>query len=199
MKLLHIDSSIFGEASVSRELSSLIVNKFKSHDPTIEILRLDVAATPLGHLTASSLPGSATTDEKENSDLRMAEKALNNFLAADVIVIGAPMYNFSIPSQLKAWVDRLAVAGVTFQYGENGPVGLCSGKKIIIASTRGGVFSNEGPLALLEHQESYLKAFFGFLGISDITIVRAEGLATSAENRNNAILNAKQRIASLQS
>lgn len=199
MKLLHIDSSIFGQASVSRELSASIVNKFKTEYPDIEIFRLDVAETPLGHLTAANLPDLATmNNELLKADLLAGQNALQDFLAADVIVIGAPMYNFGIPSQLKAWIDRLAVAGVTFKYDTNGPVGLCTGKKVLITSSRGGVFSEGSPIAFLDHQEAYLKAFFSFLGITDVTIIRAEGLAYGDDSRAQAINDAKKQIASLQ-
>jgi FMN-dependent NADH-azoreductase len=103
---------------------------------------------------------------------------MDQFLASDVIVIGAPMYNFSIPSQLKAWIDRIAVAGKTFRYGPNGPEGLAKGKKVVIASARGGAYGDESPA---DFQEPYLRHVFGFLGISDIEFVRAEGVAHGPE------------------
>ena len=104
---------------------------------------------------------------------------LAEFLASDIVVVGAPMYNFTIPSQLKAWVDRIAVAGQTFSYGPEGVEGLAGGKKVVIVSTRGGLYGAETPRGVFDHQEPYLRNLFGFLGITDISVVRAEGLAMS--------------------
>ena len=116
------------------------------------------------------------------------------FLAADIVVVGAPMYNFTLPSQLKAWLDRLAVAGKTFRYTENGPEGLAGGKRVIIASSRGGFYGDDTPGAMLDHQEKYLRTFFGLLGITDIDYVRAEGLALSPESRASAVDNALTEV-----
>jgi FMN-dependent NADH-azoreductase len=117
--------------------------------------------------------------------------------AADVVVVGAPMYNFAIPSQLKAWIDRLAVAGKTFRYTANGPQGLAGGKTVIIASSRGGFYGAETPIAFLDHQENYLQGLFGFLGITDVRFIRAEGLALGADQRANAMADARHEIAKL--
>jgi FMN-dependent NADH-azoreductase len=113
------------------------------------------------------------------------------------VVIGSPMYNFGVPSQLKAWIDRISVAGKTFSYGEHGPVGLCGGKKLVIASSRGGVYSEGSPTAFFDHQETYLKAAFRFLGITDITFIRAESVAMGEEARSGAIVSAKKETAAL--
>lgn len=182
MTILHVDSSITGENSVSRVISRSIVNQLKALNPSAEIVRRDLAAEPLPHLTLAALADSTIVDE---------------FLAADIIVVGAPMYNFGIPSQLKAWIDRLAVAGKTFRYSETGPVGLAGGRKLIVASSRGGFFAAESPLAALDHQERYLRHLFGFLGITDITFVRAEGVAVSPEARAQAIAAAQDEVARL--
>jgi FMN-dependent NADH-azoreductase len=199
MKLLHVDSSILDSDSVSRTLSAKIVSAFAAQDPALSVSHLDVASTPLDHLTAMhlaaaqvKLPASDITE-----DMAAGLRALDDFIAADIVVIGAPMYNFGVPSQLKAWLDRLAIAGKTFRYGEQGPVGLCAGKKVIIASSRGGVFSEGSPYASMDHQEGHLRAFFSFLGIKDIEIVRAEGLALGPEARQNALLTADQSISAL--
>lgn len=115
-----------------------------------------------------------------------------------MIVIGVPMYNFSIPSQLKAWIDRVCVAGRTFQYGANGPEGLLpKGKKVFIASSRGGQYTGDSPAAFLEHQESYLKAVLGFIGLTDVTIIRAENLSRGDDAKNAALADAKGQIAAL--
>lgn len=199
MKLLHVDSSILGQGSVSRDLSADVVATFGGRHPDLAVTRLDLAATPIGHLTAAHLAAAqgAPVDDALKSDVAMGEVALEEFLAADIVVIGAPMYNLGIPSQLKAWIDRISVAGKTFRYGEQGPVGLCGGKKLVIASSRGGVYSEGSPAAAFDHQETYLKVAFGFLGITDITFIRAEGVAMGPEARSGAIASAKQGTAAL--
>ncbi|GLQ52331.1 FMN-dependent NADH-azoreductase [Dyella flava] len=199
MKLLHIDSSILGQGSVSRDLSADVVASFRSRHADLAVTRLDLAATPIGHLTAAHLDAAqgASVDEALKSDLALGQLALEEFLAADIVVIGAPMYNLGIPSQLKAWIDRISVAGKTFSYSEHGPVGLCGGKKLVIASSRGGIYSEGSPAALYDHQETYLKVAFSLLGITDITFIRAEGVAMSPEARSVAIASAKNESAAL--
>ncbi|HEX7913276.1 MAG TPA: NAD(P)H-dependent oxidoreductase [Paraburkholderia sp.] len=199
MKLLHIDSSILGHGSVSRDLSADVVATFKGRHPELTLTRLDLAATPIGHLTAAHLAAAqgAPVDEALKADVALGQIALEDFLAADIVVIGAPMYNLGVPSQLKAWIDRISVAGKTFRYGEHGPVGLCGGKKLVISSSRGGVYSGASPAAAYDHQETYLKAAFGFLGIADITFIRAEGVAMGEEARSDAMASAKKDTAAL--
>ena len=189
MKILHVDSSILFGDSVSRRLTAEIVAALTAKAPQATVSRLDLAAEPVDHLTAAHLGAAqgAPVPAGLEADVAAGRKALGAFMEADVVVIGAPMYNFSVPSQLKAWVDRLAVAGVTFRYSEKGPEGLCAGKKVIVASSRGGVFSAGSPIAALDHQESYLTAFFGFLGITDVTFVRAEGVAMGPEAKAASI------------
>ncbi|MEW9583829.1 FMN-dependent NADH-azoreductase [Paraburkholderia sp. DGU8] len=199
MKLLHVDSSILGQNSVSRDLSADVVTTFRVRHPGLEIISLDLADTPIGHLTAAHLAAAqgAPIDDALKADVAMGQVALEDFLAADIVVIGAPMYNLGIPSQLKAWIDRISVAGKTFRYTEQGPLGLCGGKKLVIASSRGGVYSEGSPAAAFDHQETYLKAAFGFLGIIDITFIRAEGVAMGPDARNGAIASAKEETAAL--
>jgi len=120
-------------------------------------------------------------------ELELSQHAIDEFLAADVLVIGAPMYNFSIPSQLKAWIDRVAVAGKTFRYTENGPEGLAKGKKAIVISARGGMYGAGAPAAALDFQENYLRGVLGFLGITDVEFVRAEGLSYGPAQREQAM------------
>ena len=199
MKLLHVDSSILGQGSVSRDLSAEVVATFQASRPDLTVTRLDLAATPIGHLTAAHLAAAqgAPVDEALKADVALGQAALEEFLAADIVVIGSPMYNLGVPSQLKAWIDRISVAGKTFSYGEHGPVGLCGGKKLVIASSRGGVYSAGSPAAFFDHQETYLKAAFGFLGITDITFIRAEGVAMGEDARSGAIASAKKETAAL--
>ena len=177
MKLLHLDSSALGAASVTRELSAAIVARWQDKLPRLEVEYRDLDANPLPHLTGSSL---AQSDPVEAAD---AARVLEQFLAADVLVIGAPMYNFSVPSTLKAWIDRIAVAGKTFRYTENGAEGLAKGKQLIIASGRGGLHTG----APTDFQEAYLRQVFGFLGVTDIDFVRAEGVAYSPQHRTGAM------------
>jgi FMN-dependent NADH-azoreductase len=190
MKLLHVDSSILGQGSVSRTLSAEVVAAQRASDPGIEVTYRDLATDPVGHLTGlhlAALQGAAPADPVVQRDVAAGRAALDEFLAADIVVVGAPMYNFGIPSQLKAWIDRLAVAGKTFRYTAEGPEGLAGGKKVIVASSRGGFYGPGTPSADMEHQESYLRAVFGFFGITEITFVRAEGVALGAEEREKAI------------
>lgn len=175
MNLLHLDASALGSHSVSRALTAAIVAEFTKNTPATEVIYHDLVANPLPHWT----PVADASDPAAVLGSQMIEE----FLAADVIVIGAPMYNFSIPSQLKAWIDRVAVAGKTFQYTANGPQCLAGGKRVIIASSRGGVYSAGSAAAPMDFQETYLRAVFGFLGITDIEFVRAEGVNLGEDNK----------------
>ena len=184
MKLLHLDSSALGTGSVTRELTAAIVARWQDELPQLQVEYRDLDVNPLPHLTGQSL---AQANPDEAAD---AARTLEQFLAADVVVIGAPMYNFSIPSTLKAWIDRIAVAGKTFRYTDNGPEGLAGGKKVIIASGRGGIHTG----APSDFQEAYLRQIFGFLGVADIEFVRAEGVAYSPQHRIDAIAGALASI-----
>jgi len=193
MKLLHIDSSITGSNSVSRLLTADLVNAERTLHPDLEVIYRDLAAEPLQHLSGAHLAAASGATPEDGVDLTASAAVLEEFLAADIIVIGAPMYNFSIPSQLKAWLDRLAAPGKTFRYTEKGPEGLAGGKKVLIASSRGGSYADT-PLAFLDHQEAYLSAVLGFFGITDITFIRAENVAR-AEFRETSIQAARDGIA----
>jgi FMN-dependent NADH-azoreductase len=200
MKLLHIDSSILGDHSASRQLSGAIVKRLTAANPSVDVARYDLASEPIGHLTGPefmALRGAQSQDAATSESAARNAKALDDFLAADVIVIGAPMYNFSLPSQLKAWLDRLMVAGKTFRYTAGGAEGLATGKRVIVASSRGGFYGEGQPAAVLDHQESYLKAFFGFLGITDVTFIRAEGLAVGPEAQKAAMAAAAAEVEKL--
>jgi FMN-dependent NADH-azoreductase len=170
MTILKIDSSITGDNSVSRQLTAAVTEQLRSANAGAEILERDLVATPLSHLT---LGGSGDQD------------ILNEFLAADTVVIGAPMYNFTVPSQLKAWIDRILVAGTTFRYGANGPEGLAGGKRVIIAVSRGGFYDETNAL---EHVKTYLNGVFGFIGVTP-EFVHADGVNYGPEQREAGIAN----------
>ena len=183
MKLLHLDSSITGDGSVSRQLSAAVVARLRTADPAIEVTYRDLVADPIDHLTLGTLPAASPA----------SRAVLDQFLGADIIVIGAPMYNFTLPSQLKAWLDRILIAGETFAYGPEGPRGLAGGKRVIVALSRGGLYGAGSPAAGLEHTETYLKAVFGFIGITPEFVV-AEGVAIGADQRAQAIGEATNSI-----
>jgi FMN-dependent NADH-azoreductase len=185
MKVLHIDSSVQGSASATRELTHEIVARLKAARPDAQLTYRDLAAQELPHFSQAALTRSDELEAARNTAV------LEEFLAADVLVIGAPLYNFTIPSQLKAWVDRIAVVGRTFRYTERGPEGLAGGKQVIVAVARGGVYEAGSPA---EFGESYLKFVFGFLGIRDVSFLRAEGLAFSPQHRESALSAARVAI-----
>ena len=195
MKLLHIDSSILGEHSASRQLSHELVEAWKAAQPQAEVSYRDLASDAISHFSSATLLAAGTAEALRDAALRheaqLSASTLAEFLAADAVVIAAPMYNFSIPSQLKAWIDRIAVAGQTFRYTEVGPEGLCGNKKVIIVSTAGGL--HVGQPTGVGH-EDYLKVMLGFLGITDIEFVRAHGLAYGEDVRSKAISDARAQI-----
>ncbi|MES2611298.1 MAG: NAD(P)H-dependent oxidoreductase [Pseudomonadota bacterium] len=197
MQLLHIDSAITGEQSVSRELTKRIVAAWKAGHANTTVQYLDLAAQAPAHFTADAMgfrTGQEATTEVQRSENALSEALVSQFLAADVIVIGAPLYNFTIPSQLKAWIDRVAQIGRTFKYTDKGPVGLAGGKTVIVASSRGGVYSTSEGGQAMEHQESYLKVVFGFFGITDVRFVRAEGVGMGPDAKALAFANADKDI-----
>lgn len=188
MKILHIDSAITGDASVSRQISAAIVAQLRQKHKDAVVSYRDLEKNPVSQLTGAGL-GARMAGEPD--------QALEDFLTADIVVIGAPMYNFSVPAQLKAWIDSVLVAGKTFSYTAEGPKGLAGDKQVIIASARGGFYSPGSPMAAVDHQESYLKSIFAFIGIKDIEIVRAEGLAMGPEKRQASIAGALAMAAAL--
>ena len=171
MTILHIDSSITGDNSASRTISRSILDQLTAQDPDAQIISRDLVADPLPHLTLASFNDQDVLDE---------------FLAAETIVIGAPMYNFTLPTQLKAWLDRILIAGKTFRYTADGPEGLAGGRRVIVALARGGIYDAGSPAAALEHLETYLRGVFNFIGI-DPEFVAADGLAVSPEQRDISI------------
>ena len=198
MQLLHIDSAITGAQSVSRQLTAQIVNAWKLRYPSTEVSYIDLVANAPAHFTVDAMaPRTGQTDDLSEAQQRenaVSEQLVSQFLAADVVVMGAPLYNFGIPTQLKAWIDRIAQPGRTFQYTANGPEGLAKGKTVIIASSRGGVYSTSEGGRAMEHQESYLQTVLGFFGVTDVRFVRAEGVAMGDAAKAQALDSASRDI-----
>jgi FMN-dependent NADH-azoreductase len=201
VNILQIDSSILGDNSVSRSLTRSIVTKLKAASPGVVVTHRDLGQSPIPHLSGSVFmaarnPEAATTPEIAD-DLALGGSVLREFLDADVVVIGVAFYNFTIASQLKAWIDRILVAGQTFRYGANGPEGLAGGKRVILAIARGGFYGPGTPREAYEHAETYLRTVLGFIGITDPEIVVAEGIAAGPAQREAAMVVAEERIAAL--
>ena len=202
MKILHVDSSILGPRSVTRELSALIVKRLTG-DVQRDVTYRDVVAENLPHFTALTAPNahplskSAPSVEAAHAAQRANSDAiLTEFLEADTVVIGVPMYNFGLPSELKAWIDRILVPGTTFRYGANGPEGLAGGKRMILAIARGGEYGQDAAFASAEHAESFLRAAFGFIGLDTVEVVLAEGLSVE-HTKEKALASARQAAGQL--
>ncbi|MEC9066683.1 MAG: NAD(P)H-dependent oxidoreductase [Pseudomonadota bacterium] len=198
MQILRIDSASTGESSVSRELTQAILDHFTAAHPEATVIERDLVADPLPHIDEARTV--AIRQPPEAHDAAMAEvfpaerAVLDEFLASDIVIVGAPMYNFTIPSQLKSWIDRLGVPRVTFAYEDGAPKGLAGGRRVIVASARGGAYEMGGPA---EHQESYLRDFFAFIGLPDVEFIRAEKTGFGPDVRAQAIEDAKAAIAEL--
>jgi FMN-dependent NADH-azoreductase len=192
MKLLHIDSSVLGPHSVSRQVSAAIVDHLRQATPGLDIVYRDLASTPLAHLTDSHLAAAQGTvpETALQQDIAAGQAMLDEFLAADIVVLGAPMYNFTIPSQLKAWIDRILVAGKTFKYSAAGVEGLAGNKRVIIAVSRGGFYGASSPAAVGEHVETYLRWVFGFIGVTNLEFISADGVKFGPEHREKALAGA---------
>lgn len=198
MQILRIDSSTTGDQSISRKLTDELTRHFTDKHPDATLVKRDLVADPLPHIdpiTTKAIRTPPETHEEAVSEAYPDQRAvLDEFLASDIVIVGAPMYNFSIPSQLKAWLDRLGVPGVTFQYSENGPEGLAGGRKVIVASARGGEYSND---QMAENQESLLTTMFGFIGVDDLDFVRVEKAGFGPDAIKAGLSAAKQQIAAL--
>lgn len=181
MNLLHIDSSILGEQSVSRMLSRATVKRLKEYNPAIEIIYRDLVAVPVPHLTGDHLAASPTVME----EIAFGEKVLDEFINANVIVIGVALYNLTISSQLKAWIDRIVIAGKTFRYTENGSEGLAHSKRVVLTVARGGQYRQGISLDSSEHAEAYLRSMFAFIGVTRLDVIVAEGLAVSETDKES--------------
>jgi len=200
MKLLHIDSSVLGPHSVSRQVSAAIVDRLRQATPGLDIVYRDLTSTPLAHLSGPHLAAAqgAVPEAALLPDIAASKAVLEEFLAADIVVLGAPMYNFTIPSQLKAWIDRILVAGKTFKYSAQGVEGLAGNKRVIIAISRGGFYGAGTPSAAAEHLETYLHSVFSFIGIANPEIIVAEGVQIGPEHREKALESALTAATNLQ-
>lgn len=199
MKLLHLDSSILREYAVSRGLSALIVKRFAEKHPDIEIAYRDLDREAFPHVTLANLPfdpDAPVPPDTKDPEQVVSEATLEQFLQTDIVVIGAPMYNYTVPSQLKVWIDRIVIARKTFRYGEHGPVGLTTGKRIISAVTSGGVYSPGSPAASFDHSVNYLRTVFGTIGVTAEFVI-AEGLARGPEARAKGLSEAHAQIEAL--
>jgi len=192
MKLLHLDSSVLGPHSVSRQVSAAIADRLRRATPGLEIAYRDLTLTPLAHLSGSHLAAGqgAPAEASLQQDIAAGQAVLSEFLAADIVVLGAPMYNFTIPSQLKAWIDRILVAGKTFKYSAQGVEGLAGNKRVIVAVSRGGFYGAGTPMAALEHLETYLRSVFGFIGVTNLEFISADGIQVGPEHREKAVADA---------
>ncbi|HZC95392.1 MAG TPA: FMN-dependent NADH-azoreductase [Bradyrhizobium sp.] len=198
MKLLHIDSSVLGPHSVSRQVSAAIVDRLRRSTPSLEMTYRDLTQTPLAHLSGPHLAaGQGAVPEALQQDIAAGQAVLEEFLAADIVVLGAPMYNFTIPSQLKAWIDRILVAGKTFKYSAQGVEGLAGNKRIIVAISRGGFYGAGTPTAVGEHLETYLRWVFGFIGVTNPEFISADGIQVGPEHREKAVAGALQAASNL--
>ena len=187
MNVLHIDSSPLAATSVSRSISARIVAGIRARRPEATMVRRDLGMDPPSHAAADILDIVRFKRIEELSPSQQREKALSDtlvaeLLGADILVIGVPMYNFTVPTQLKAWIDRICQAGLTFRYMPDGPVGLATGKRAILAASRGGIYTRER-----DFQLPYLHQLLGFIGITDVAVVLAEGVNISPERRAQAL------------
>ncbi|MDR7051995.1 FMN-dependent NADH-azoreductase [Duganella sp. 3397] len=198
--ILHIDSSARQTGSLSRQLGAELVAKLQATNPAATVVRRDVAQNPLPHITEQLIGAFFTPAEQRNADqayaIKTSDALVDELFAADTIVIGTPMYNFSVASTLKAWIDHIARVGRTFQYGANGPEGLVTGKKVYVVVASGGVYSS-GPAAGYDHVTTYLAAALGFIGMTDVTFIRAEGVSMGEAAVADAIANARSQIAAI--
>ena len=195
-KVLIIDSAATGEASVSRKLTGEVAERLSEREPGVHIVRRDIGASTIPHLTAETvgaIRGVARTDA-EREALALSDALVAEVKEAELIVIGAPMYNFGMASTLKTWFDHVLRAGVTFRYTEAGPEGLVTGKKAVVIETRAGLYS-EGPAAVMDNQEPHIRTLLGFMGITDVTFVRAEKLAFGPDAAAAAIAEAVEQLA----
>ncbi|MXQ13339.1 FMN-dependent NADH-azoreductase [Microvirga makkahensis] len=194
---LVITSSALGEASVSSQLVEETVARLRSHDPALRVIARDLGRDPVPHLTtdsATALRGGEPGNEAQAAARTLSDGLIAELKSADTIVIGAPMYNFGMPSTLKAWFDYVLRAGITFSYNESGPEGLLKGKRALVIESRGGLYS-EGTAQAMDSQEPHLRNLLGFMGITDVTFLRAEKLAFGPEARDRAIATVRRQIA----
>jgi len=198
--ILHINSSVRSTGSVSRQLTQEFIEKLQAAHPGSRVVERDLAAQPVPHLTETMMGAYFTSPEQRTPEqaqtVKLSDELVAELQSADIVVIGAPMYNFSVSSTLKSWIDHVARAGVTFKYTETGPVGLVQGKKFVIFTSRAGVYSS-GPAQAMDFQETYLRGVLGFLGITDVSFVNTEGVAMGEEAANKAIAESRSAMEAL--
>lgn len=196
-QILVIESSARQQGSVSRQLTEQFIAHWQASHPRDAIKIRDLAVDQVPHLDGNLLGGWMTPAEQqteaERSALALSNTLTDELLAADVLVLAAPMYNFAIPSTLKAWLDHVLRAGVTFKYGEQGPEGMLKGKRAFVLTARGGVYAGTG----LDHQEPYLRQALGFIGIDDVQFIHAEGLNMGAEFQQQGLAKAQAQLAAV--
>jgi FMN-dependent NADH-azoreductase len=198
--ILLIESSSNLASSVSRDLSESYVKGYTAAHADTTVTERDLVASPIPHLGVDLLGGMfgkpETMSEAQKSALAVSDALVDEIFAASMIVIGVPMYNFGIPSALKAWIDHVIRAGRTFQYTAEGPKGLVTGKKAVLFLASGGVYT-DGPYKSYDFQETYLRSILGFIGITDVTVVRAEGLAMGPDAATKAVADARAKATAL--
>ncbi len=199
--LLFVTSSLFGADSKSRLVADEFVAAWRRANPAGTVVRRDLAPDAIPHLSREALDAAARPAAERTPTQRqaaaLADRLIEEVEAAAVIVVAAPMYNFSIPSTLKAWIDHIARAGRTFRYGVNGPEGLLKGRRVIVFTARGGIYGGDSPARGLDFQEPYLRAMLAFLGLDDVTFVHAEGLKISPETAAAGLASARRAAATL--
>ena len=198
--ILHLNSSVRNTGSISRQLTAEFLSKWQAAQPADVIVERDLATNPVPHLTEQMMGAFFTPAEQRSPEqaqtVKLSDDLVAELLKADTIVLGAPMYNFSVSSTLKAWIDHVARAGLTFKYTETGPVGLVQGKKVYVFTSRGGVYS-QGPAKSMDFHETYLRAVLGFIGLTDVTFIHTEGLAMGEAAVADALTQTRQAIGEL--
>lgn len=200
-KLLLVTSSLFANQSKSAEIAREFVAAWRRARPGTAVVERALTPDLMPHLSLDAL-GALMTAAEQRSEAQVQSVAFGDRLieeleAADTIVLAVPMYNFSVPSTLKAWIDHVARAGRTFRYTASGPEGLLKGKKVFVVTGRGGVYSGDSPAKVLDFQEPYLRGILGFLGLDDVTFIHVEGLKVSPEAAAQGAARARQQIAAL--
>jgi len=193
--ILHIKSSSNLQASVTRQIGPVVIERLQTQTPGAKIIERDLVKAPIPHVSPELL-GAMFSGNDQADGLVLSNQLVDELFASDIIVIESPMYNFGIPSVLKAWIDHIARAKKTFRYTEQGPEGLLKGKQVILVLSSGGIYS-EGPTKAMEHQETYLRAVFSLLGITDIETIRIEGVNMGPEKAAAALTGAKQHAHAL--
>lgn len=198
--ILFVTSSARGDASYSNQVAARLLDELGDAHPEATLTVRDLARDPLPHIDQSFLDGLSLSEEQrgpaERTAIERSDDLIDELLAADTVVIAAPMYNFSIPSTLKAWIDHIARAGRTFQVGDDGAQGLVRGKRVILVLARGGVYSS-GPMRQLDYQSTYLRSILSFLGMTDVRIIEVEGTESGLESALQAVEAASRRAREL--